>query len=72
MIGGSFDDFPHIKAWLARLLERPAVKKGFAVPLGEKPTGLDPVDDKTREKRQKIKETVDKAKKQYGYKYTSP
>lgn len=71
-IGGSFDDFPHVKTWLARLLERPAVKKGFAVPLGEKPSGLDPADETETERRRKVKETVDKAKEQYGYKYSSP
>jgi len=26
------DDFPNIKAWIARMEERPAVKRGMGVP----------------------------------------
>lgn len=70
-IGGSFDDFPAVKAWLARLWERPAVQKGFNVPL-ERKSGLAEVDEKTKRDRAEVKALVDKAKEQYGYKYSSP
>ncbi|KAF4980980.1 hypothetical protein FZEAL_3137 [Fusarium zealandicum] len=69
----AFDQFPHVRDWLARLLERPAVRRGLNLPSGqEKPTGLDPVDDKTNRQREELKNVVDKAKEKYGYKYSSP
>ncbi|EXM23111.1 hypothetical protein V3481_010269 [Fusarium oxysporum f. sp. vasinfectum] len=69
----SYDQFPNVKAWLARILERPAVKRGLLLPSGkDKPTGLDPVDEETMRKRAELKEVVDKAKEQFGYKYSSP
>ncbi|PNP85835.1 hypothetical protein FNYG_00891 [Fusarium nygamai] len=69
----SYDQFPNVKAWLARILERPAVKRGLLLPSGkDKPTGLDPVDEETKRKRAELKEVVDKAKEQFGYKYSSP
>jgi GST-like protein len=30
--GVAIDDFPNIKAWIARMEERPAVKRGMGVP----------------------------------------
>ncbi|KAM0336657.1 hypothetical protein ACHAPQ_003962 [Fusarium lateritium] len=69
----SWEQFPNVKAWFARLLERPAVRRGMLLPSGkDKPTGLDPVDEETRKKREERKKTVDKAKEQFGYKYSSP
>ncbi|EWG41820.1 hypothetical protein FVEG_03830 [Fusarium verticillioides 7600] len=69
----SYDQFPNVKAWLARILERPAVKRGLLLPSGkDKPTGLDPVDEETRRKRAELKEVIDQAKEQFGYKYSSP
>ncbi|KAF4950911.1 hypothetical protein FSARC_13070 [Fusarium sarcochroum] len=69
----SYDQFPHVKAWLARLLERPAVKRGLLLPTNKaKPTGLEPVDEETKKHREELKKTVDKAKEQFGYKYASP
>ncbi|CAM1506495.1 Fc.00g061360.m01.CDS01 [Cosmosporella sp. VM-42] len=67
----SFDQFPAVRAWLARLWERPAVQKGFSVP-SKRVSGLEEPDQKTKEQRAKLRETVDKAKEQYGYKYSSP
>src|SRR6478609_4767619 len=56
----SYDQFPNVKAWLARILERPAVKRGLLLPSGkDKPTGLDPVDEETMRKRAELKEVVD-------------
>jgi glutathione S-transferase len=69
----SWEQFPNVKNWFARLLERPAVRRGMLLPTGkDKPTGLDPVDEETRKKRAELKKTVDKAKEQFGYKYSSP
>ncbi|KAI8723998.1 hypothetical protein NCS52_00256700 [Fusarium sp. LHS14.1] len=69
----SWEQFPHVRDWLARLLERPAVRRGLTLPSGEdKPTGLDPVSDKVQKERDELKKVVDKAKEQYGYKYSSP
>jgi glutathione S-transferase/GST-like protein len=31
MFGQEIDEFPHVKAWLERMRERPAVQKGFAL-----------------------------------------
>ncbi|KJZ74616.1 hypothetical protein HIM_05966 [Hirsutella minnesotensis 3608] len=64
--------FPAVLAWLRRCYERPAVKRGFAVPSlgsfsayrGQEPEAA----DKTRE----LTKLVDQAKEQYGYKYASP
>ncbi|RBQ73165.1 hypothetical protein FVER53590_03830 [Fusarium verticillioides] len=69
----SYDQFSNVKAWLARILERPAVKRGLLLPSGkDKPTGLDPADEETRRKRAELKEVIDQAKEQFGYKYSSP
>ncbi|KAJ4134946.1 Glutathione S-transferase 2 [Fusarium equiseti] len=69
----SWDNYPNVKAWFARMLERPAVRRGMLLPTNEnKPTGLDPVDEETRKKRADLKAIVDEAKEQFGYKYSSP
>ncbi|KAF4446423.1 hypothetical protein F53441_9940 [Fusarium austroafricanum] len=69
----SWDQFPNVKAWFSRVLERPAVRRGMLLPSGEdKPTGLDPVDGETRKKRAELKKVIDEAKEQFGYKYSSP
>lgn len=69
----SVDDFPNVKAWLGRVLNRPAVQRGLAVPSGERrPSALDEPDPETKQKRAELKKVIDEAKKQYGYKYASP
>ncbi|KAH7151772.1 glutathione S-transferase II [Dactylonectria estremocensis] len=70
----SLDQFPGIKAWLGRVLARPAVVRGLNIPAAEtkRPTALDEVDDQTKQKRAELKKLVDAAKEQYGYKYSSP
>lgn len=70
----SLDQFPSIRAWLERVLARPAVLRGLNVPDAEpkRATALDEIDDKTKSSRAELKKLVDAAKKQYGYKYASP
>lgn len=69
--------FPHVAAWLDRCLERPGVKRGFAIPQ-ESPFGnktfLQKVKDdpETRQKAEETKKLIDDAKAQYNYKYASP
>jgi len=64
--------FPHVWAWIKRLWERPAVRRGFDVP---KPVFLnifEPLDaDKQAQKDELVKVVAD-AKKQYDYVYKSP
>lgn len=69
--------FPNVAAWLDRCLERPGVKRGFAIPQ-ESPFGnktfLQKVKDdpETRQKAEETKKLIDDAKAQYNYKYASP
>jgi glutathione S-transferase len=42
------------------------------VPQSQRKSGLEEVDEETRKQRAELKELVDKAKEQYGYKYVSP
>lgn len=69
--------FPNVNAWLSRCLERPGVKRGFAIPQ-ESPfsnkAALQKIKDdpETKQKAEEIKKLVDDAKAQYGYKYASP
>jgi glutathione S-transferase len=74
--------FPHVKAWLDRLLARPAVQRGLVVP-GGKPSrfsnaALEAAVSGTEESEdgKKIVEEgrklVADAKEKYGYKYASP
>ncbi|KAJ4295057.1 hypothetical protein N0V90_007065 [Kalmusia sp. IMI 367209] len=75
--GVEIDDFPNVKAWWERILARPAVQKGLAVP-SKSPFGNDTYlqrlkDDKEfAEKENTLKEQIQAAKDQYGYKYASP
>ncbi|KAI1402726.1 glutathione S-transferase [Hypoxylon fuscum] len=69
--------FPNVQKWLDRCLERPAVKKGFAVPselmFGNntllKQIEEDPEKKKVAEESLKF---LNEAKEKYGYKYASP
>ena len=74
--------FPNVNAWLGRLLARPAVQKGLAVPGGSAPRfsnvnlakALSGESD--WEEGKKMAESgfqqVAEAKEKYGYKYASP
>ncbi|KAH9881026.1 hypothetical protein J1614_001519 [Plenodomus biglobosus] len=75
--GVDMEQFPNVKKWWARLLERPALQKGLDL-TGKSPFGNDAYwqklkDDKEfAEKEQKLAEQIKAAKEQYGYKYSSP
>ncbi|KAH6843027.1 glutathione S-transferase II [Chaetomium sp. MPI-CAGE-AT-0009] len=74
--------FPNVRAWLDRVLARPAVQRGFLVPGGEPwrisvaslesalegKEGLEDLRKTVEESRRLVAE----AKEQYGYKYASP
>ncbi|KAI1387455.1 glutathione S-transferase [Hypoxylon trugodes] len=71
------DMFPNVKAWVARCLERPAVKRGFATPsdLGIGNEALLKAQEADPEKKKKAEEDakwLQECKEKYGYKYSSP
>ncbi|KAK4128434.1 DEAD-domain-containing protein [Parathielavia appendiculata] len=67
--------FPNVKAWLDRLLARPAVQRGLAVPSG-KPSGLsNRAIMESEEGKKTIEEgrrLVDRAKEQFEYNERTP
>jgi glutathione S-transferase len=75
--GVDIDQFPNLHAWWKRITERPAVQKGLAIP-NKSVSGNDAYlqrlkDDKEfAEKEKELKDAINKAKEQYGYKYSSP
>lgn len=74
--------FPHVKAWLDRLLARPAVQRGLAVPTGSAPrisnenlaraVSGESDWEEGREMVEEGRKLVAEAKEKYGYKYASP
>lgn len=75
--GINLDDFPNVKAWLARIAARPAVQKGLAVPskpgIGDEGYLQKVKDDpEFAQKEKEMAEQIKKAKEQYDYKYASP
>lgn len=64
--------FPHLKAWLARCLDRPATRRGFDVPSPPKAWALGPNEPDVVKDIEDLQKVVDEAKAQYGYKYKSP
>lgn len=69
--------FPNVNAWLNRCLERPGVKKGFAIPQQSpfaNKAALQKIKDdpETRQKAEETKKLIDDSKAQYNYKYASP
>lgn len=74
--------FPHVRAWLDRVLERPAVEKGFKVPGGEPwkiaVKNLEEAlagaegGEELKKGVEEARRLVDEAKVKYGYKYASP
>lgn len=75
--GVDIDAFPNLKAWWERLSARPAVQRGMSIP-SKSPFGNAAYaqrlkeDKEFAEKEQKLKEQIQAAKDQYGYKYSSP
>ncbi|KAI1211300.1 glutathione S-transferase [Annulohypoxylon truncatum] len=75
--GVELDRFPNIKKWLDRIHERPAVKKGLAVPQETafsnaallKSLESNP---ETKAQQEELNKFLNEAKEKYGYKYTSP
>ncbi|KAL2256141.1 hypothetical protein VTK26DRAFT_2120 [Humicola hyalothermophila] len=67
--------FPHVKAWIDRIYARPAVQRGLRVPSGELSRVSNVALQASEEGRKHLEETkklVEKAKEQFGYKYSSP
>lgn len=71
--------FPHVQAWLDRLLERPAVRKGLAVPSGESTMSNAAIAKKIAEGDEEAvkadraaRKLIADAKAEFGYKYASP
>jgi len=84
-LGSTIDlkaQFPNVRAWLDRLLARPAVQKGFTVPSGqewsnsvsryERALGGEAGLEDTKKSLEELKKLVADAKEKYGYKYASP
>jgi glutathione S-transferase len=69
--------FPALKAWWERVNARPAVQRALGIPsrgsFGNDAYWARLKDDKEfAEKERELKEAIDKAKEQYGYKFSSP
>jgi glutathione S-transferase len=70
--------FPNVAAWLDRLLERPAVKRGLAVPSESSMSNaaiakkLADGDEEVRKREDEAKKLIADAKEEFGYKYASP
>lgn len=75
--GVPLENFPNLKAWWERILARPAVQKGLAIPskggFGNDAYVQRLKDDKEFAKTEtELKNKIQAAKDQYGYKYASP
>ncbi|KAF2770463.1 glutathione S-transferase [Teratosphaeria nubilosa] len=75
--GVNLDQFPNLKKWWERINARPAVQRGVAVPSESKIVNTAyqqrlKEEDGFADKEKELKELGDKAKEQYGYKYSSP
>jgi glutathione S-transferase len=70
--------FPNVQAWLDRLLERPAVKKGLAVPTESSMSNaaiarrLAEGDEELKKQEEATRKLIADAKEEFGYKYASP
>ena len=71
--------FPHVYRWWDCIGERPAVQKGMTIPSGQEfPFGLKTVQRKMREdpkeieeRERPLRESLEKAQKEFGYEYRS-
>lgn len=71
------NQFPNVQKWWKRIDERPAVKKGTAIPTESKITNGTfqrrlREEPEFKENEEEFKELNNKAREQYGYKYASP
>lgn len=69
--------FPNLHAWWKRIDERPAVKKGTAIPsesqlINAKYQERLKSEPEFKQKETELNEITKKAKEQYNYKYSSP
>ena len=77
LAGVNLKQFPALEKWWKRVDERPAVKKGTAMP-GETNAMNAPYqrrlkeEPEFREQEEQLMDLVNKAKKQYDYEYASP
>ena len=75
--GVDLDSFPNLYKWWERISERPAVKRGVAVPTEPGITN-GPFKEKLKndsefkQKHEELQDLLKKAKEQYSYKYSSP
>lgn len=66
--------FPNVQAWLDRCRARPAVRRGFAIPI-ESPISnenMRKAAESDPEKAEESKKLLQESKEKYGYKYSSP
>ena len=75
--GVQLHEFPNLQKWWQRINDRPAVRKGIAVPSESQIVNkryLERLEEETefKKKEEELKELGRKAKEQYGYKYSSP
>ena len=75
--GVELSQFPNVEKWWKRINDRPAVKKGVAVPsesqiVNSKYPEKLKAEPEFKQKHDELKELADKAKEQYNYKYSSP
>jgi glutathione S-transferase len=75
--GVDLSKFKNVEKWWKRINDRPAVKKGIVVPSEGKMYNskhLDRIKNEEgfKESEQKLKDLADKAKEQYGYKFSAP
>ncbi|KAK3381416.1 glutathione S-transferase [Podospora didyma] len=70
--------FPNVRAWVDRIITRPATARGLEIPNG--PSGFTNAaqekaiteNEEARAKHAEVRKAIDEAKAQYGYKYASP
>lgn len=75
--GIDLTNFPNLEKWWKRIYDRPAVKKGTAVPSESKLINAVyqerlKSEPEFKQKEDELKEIGNKAKEQYNYKYSSP
>jgi len=75
--GVQLDQFPNLHKWWQRINDRPAVRRGVAVPsesqiVNEAYQRRLKEEPEFKSKEDELKQIGDKAKEQYGYKYSSP